>query len=165
VLPSCPLSRAFLYPQPGDAGGRRSAPAVCQSLTSADPTNQQFSHVNSAWGYAGERQSRIRVSIRVTASGHPQSAAVKECWLLLDNSLGGEAGRLYFSPIYTIGPSIPAIQRLQLAAGSMSPSHGTEGQGVSPSPQEEGSPRIFCLTFEWKMARIGAFWVLFCRLQ
>ena len=39
VLPSCPLSRAFPYLQPGDAGGRRSAPAVCQSLTSADPTN------------------------------------------------------------------------------------------------------------------------------
>jgi len=38
VLPSCPLSRAFPYPQPGDAGGRRSAPAICQSLTSADPT-------------------------------------------------------------------------------------------------------------------------------
>jgi len=37
VLPSCPLLRAFLYPQPGDAGGRRSAPAICQSLTSADP--------------------------------------------------------------------------------------------------------------------------------
>ena len=30
VLPSCPLSRAFPYPQPGNAGGRRSAPAVCQ---------------------------------------------------------------------------------------------------------------------------------------
>ena len=38
VLPSCPLSRAFPYPQPGDAGGHHSAPAVCQSLTSADPT-------------------------------------------------------------------------------------------------------------------------------
>ena len=38
VLPSCPLLRAFPYPQPGDAGGRRSAPAICQSLTSADPT-------------------------------------------------------------------------------------------------------------------------------
>jgi len=38
VLPSCPLSRAFPYPQPGDTGGRRSAPAICQSLTSADPT-------------------------------------------------------------------------------------------------------------------------------
>jgi len=37
VLPSCPLSRVFPYPQPGDAGGRRSAPAVCQSLTSAAP--------------------------------------------------------------------------------------------------------------------------------
>ena len=39
VLPSCPPSRAFPYPQPGDAGGRHNAPAVCQSLTSADPTN------------------------------------------------------------------------------------------------------------------------------
>jgi len=38
VLPSCPLSRAFPYLQPGDAGGRHSAPAVCQSLVSADPT-------------------------------------------------------------------------------------------------------------------------------
>jgi len=38
VLPSCPFSRAFPYPQPGDAGGRRSALAICQSLTSADPT-------------------------------------------------------------------------------------------------------------------------------
>ena len=38
VLTSCPLSTAFPYPQPGDAGGRHSAPAVCQSLTSADPT-------------------------------------------------------------------------------------------------------------------------------
>jgi len=38
VLPSCPLSKAFPYPQPGDAGGRPSAPAVCQSLTSVDPT-------------------------------------------------------------------------------------------------------------------------------
>jgi len=38
VLPSCALSRAFPYPQPGDAGGCRSAPAACQSLTSADPT-------------------------------------------------------------------------------------------------------------------------------
>jgi len=37
VLSSCPLSRAFPYPQPGDAGGHHSAPAVCQSLTSADP--------------------------------------------------------------------------------------------------------------------------------
>jgi len=37
VLPSRPLSRAFSYPQPGDAGGHRSAPDVCQSLTSADP--------------------------------------------------------------------------------------------------------------------------------
>jgi len=27
------------YPQPGDVGGHRSAPAVCQSLTSADPTS------------------------------------------------------------------------------------------------------------------------------
>ena len=35
ALPSCQLSRAFSYLQPGDAGGRRSAPAVCQSLTSA----------------------------------------------------------------------------------------------------------------------------------
>jgi len=42
VLPSCPLSRAFPYPQPGDAGGRCSAPAVCQSLTSADPPTSQF---------------------------------------------------------------------------------------------------------------------------
>jgi len=41
VLPSCPFSRAaFPYPQPGDTGGRRSAPAVCQSLTSADPTDE-----------------------------------------------------------------------------------------------------------------------------
>jgi len=39
VLPSCPLSRAFPYLQSGDAGGRRSAPAVCQSLSSADPTS------------------------------------------------------------------------------------------------------------------------------
>jgi len=38
VLPFCPLSRAFPYPQPEDAGGRRSAAAICQSLTSADPT-------------------------------------------------------------------------------------------------------------------------------
>ena len=38
VLPSCPLSRAFPYPQSGDAGGRRSAPAVCQSLTLEDHT-------------------------------------------------------------------------------------------------------------------------------
>ena len=38
VLPSCPLLRAFPYPQPGDMGGRHIAPAVCQSLTSADPT-------------------------------------------------------------------------------------------------------------------------------
>ena len=30
--------RVFPYPQSGDAGGCRSAPAVCQSLTSADPT-------------------------------------------------------------------------------------------------------------------------------
>jgi len=30
---------AFPYPQPGDVGGRRSATAVCQSLTSADPTH------------------------------------------------------------------------------------------------------------------------------
>ena len=36
---SCPLSRAFLYPQPGNAGGRHSGPAVCQSLTSADSTH------------------------------------------------------------------------------------------------------------------------------
>ena len=42
VLPSCPLSRAFPYPQPGDAGGRRSAPAVCQSLTSADPNKAYY---------------------------------------------------------------------------------------------------------------------------
>jgi len=42
VLTSCPISRAFPYPQPGDTGGRRSAPAVCQSLTSADPTNQSW---------------------------------------------------------------------------------------------------------------------------
>jgi len=32
VLPSCPLSRAFPYPQPGDAGGHRSAPAICVCL-------------------------------------------------------------------------------------------------------------------------------------
>jgi len=38
AVPSCPLLRAFPYPQPGNVGGRRSAPAVCQSLTSADPT-------------------------------------------------------------------------------------------------------------------------------
>jgi len=38
VLPSCPLSRVFPYPQPGDAAGRHSAPAVCQSLTLEDPT-------------------------------------------------------------------------------------------------------------------------------
>ena len=38
VLPSCPISRAFTYPQHGDAGGRRSTPAICQSPTSADPT-------------------------------------------------------------------------------------------------------------------------------
>jgi len=31
VLPSCPLSRAFPHPQPGDVGGHRSAPAICQS--------------------------------------------------------------------------------------------------------------------------------------
>jgi len=37
VLPSCPLLRAFPYPQLGDAGGHSSAPAICQSLTSADP--------------------------------------------------------------------------------------------------------------------------------
>jgi len=30
------------YPQPRDAGGRRSAPAVCQSLTPADPTHQSY---------------------------------------------------------------------------------------------------------------------------
>jgi len=36
VLPSCPLSRALPYPQPGDASGCHSAPAICQSLTSAD---------------------------------------------------------------------------------------------------------------------------------
>jgi len=41
MLPSCPLSSAFPYPQPGDAGGCRSAPAVCQSLTSADPTSSR----------------------------------------------------------------------------------------------------------------------------
>jgi len=39
VLPSCPLSRVFPYPQPGDTGGQHSAPAICQSLTSADPTD------------------------------------------------------------------------------------------------------------------------------
>ena len=31
------FSRAFPYLQPGDMGGHCSAPAVCQSLTSADP--------------------------------------------------------------------------------------------------------------------------------
>jgi len=36
VLPFCPLLRAFPYP--GDTGGRRSALAICQSLTSADHT-------------------------------------------------------------------------------------------------------------------------------
>ena len=39
VLPSCPLSRAFPYLQPGDADGRCIVPAICQSLTSADPTD------------------------------------------------------------------------------------------------------------------------------
>jgi len=34
VLPSCPFSRAFPYPQPGDAGGCRSAPAGRLSATS-----------------------------------------------------------------------------------------------------------------------------------
>ena len=38
VLPSWSFSRGFPYLQPGDAGGCRSAPAVCQSLTSADTT-------------------------------------------------------------------------------------------------------------------------------
>ena len=47
VLPSCPLSRAFPYPQPGDAGGCHSAPAVCQSLTSADPLNECSSYCAS----------------------------------------------------------------------------------------------------------------------
>jgi len=37
VLSSCPLSRAFPYPQPRDAGGHSCAPGICQSLTSADP--------------------------------------------------------------------------------------------------------------------------------
>jgi len=39
-LPGATLlfSRAFPHPQPVDVGGRRSAPAVCQSLTLADPT-------------------------------------------------------------------------------------------------------------------------------
>jgi len=37
-LPSCPLSSSFPYPQSADTGGCRSAPAICQSLTSADPT-------------------------------------------------------------------------------------------------------------------------------
>jgi len=32
------FSRAFSYLQPEDIGGRCSAPAICQSLTSADPT-------------------------------------------------------------------------------------------------------------------------------
>jgi len=32
------FSRAFPYLQPEDMGGRFSAPAICQSLTSADPT-------------------------------------------------------------------------------------------------------------------------------
>jgi len=48
VLPSCPLSRAFPYPQLGDAGGRRSAPAVCQSLTSADSTTIGYGDLNYA---------------------------------------------------------------------------------------------------------------------
>jgi len=42
VLSSCALSRAFPYPQPGDAGGFHSAVAVCQSLTSADPSCSLF---------------------------------------------------------------------------------------------------------------------------
>jgi len=37
---------AFPYLQPGDVGGRHSAPAVCQSLTSADPTMINTNHVH-----------------------------------------------------------------------------------------------------------------------
>jgi len=62
VLPSCPLSRAFPYPQPGDAGGRHSAPAVCQSLTSAYPTltlAHPKSTVSKCW-----RQLPVRGEVR-----------------------------------------------------------------------------------------------------
>jgi len=52
VLPSCPFSRAFPYPQPGDAGGRRSAPAVCQSLTPADTTLCPLTVIQLAGGLA-----------------------------------------------------------------------------------------------------------------
>ena len=49
VLPSCPLSRAFPYLQPGDVGGSHSATAVCQSLTSADPTLSALRDVICQW--------------------------------------------------------------------------------------------------------------------
>jgi len=52
--------------------------------------------------------------VKTTAHTQPQQLhQSKEAW--------GEAGRLYFSPIYVSGPSIPAIQRLQLAVGSVTP--------------------------------------------
>jgi len=37
--------RAFPYLQPGDTGGHGSAPAVCKSLTSADPTHQDVGRI------------------------------------------------------------------------------------------------------------------------
>ena len=37
------------YLQPGDAGGRQTAPAVCQSLTSADPTRYVYRVSEKRW--------------------------------------------------------------------------------------------------------------------
>ena len=77
VLPSCLLSRAFPYLQPGDVGGRRSAPAVCQSLTSADPT-----WLNIGWwnlvGRCTVQKSRPSSNLGVP---RPQNLAF--CWVIM----------------------------------------------------------------------------------
>jgi len=65
MLPSCPLSRAFPYPQPGDAGGHRSAPAICQSLTSADPIDNN----NNKWSNNFDEKLHHKASTYIVHHG------------------------------------------------------------------------------------------------
>ena len=74
VLPSCPLSRAFPYLHPGDAGGRRSAPAVCQSLTSADPT--VYTYIIIVKNYV-----QLHHAVRISGKLHYTRNDVRSCMI------------------------------------------------------------------------------------
>ena len=89
AIPSCPLSRAFPYPQPGDAGGRRSASANLSHQQTPPvfeykalytcPVDFALVHRVQTWLLTGQRLTSIDICQLWSDVGDIESCVTESC--------------------------------------------------------------------------------------